>query len=206
MTRIIFVRHGQTEWNVLGKFQGQTDVKLTPLGLKQAQKAAAWLADEKIAAVYASDLERSMHTAACIAALHNLKVQPLKQVREIFFGDWEGMRYDEIEKRWPKEIKQLFHEAGKLRIPHGETFQAVIDRAIPAIDTLAKQHQNKTIVLVSHGAALRSILGYYMHIPLDYIWSIRQDNTAINRLFFGDDGRVIVELLNSTVHLKELQT
>lgn len=202
MTRIILVRHGQTEWNILGRFQGQTDVKLTPLGLSQAEKAAVRLAGEDIAAVYASDLDRAMTTAECIAAKHGLKAIPFKPVREIFFGDWEGLSYDEIKKEWPDEIDKLFNKASRLVIPKGETFQQLVDRAVPAINTLAQQYQHKTIVIVSHGAALRSIIGHYLHIPLDYIWAIKQDNTAINYLVFCDDGRVIVELLNSTEHLK----
>ncbi len=201
MTKILLVRHGQTEWNTTGRFQGQSDIELTKTGVEQAEKAAAYLADEAICAVYASDLKRATETARRIGARHALFVSPLPALREIFFGDWEGLTYEEIKKDWPDEIDRMFSAPSTLAIPHGETFRDVAARAVPAVDALAKKHEGKTILLVSHGATIRTIIGHYLHMPLDFIWSLCQDNTAINRLSF-DGGRVVVELLNSTEHLK----
>jgi alpha-ribazole phosphatase len=202
MTRVILIRHGQTEWNISGRFQGQTDISLTALGIEQAKKAAEYLKNEPLAAVYASDLTRAMETGRQIAAKHNLEVKPLAELREINFGKWEGMSYDEIKEKWQGEIDKLFGRVSELNIPEGENFRAVIDRAVPAIAKLIKKHDGQTIALISHGAVLRAVLGHYLNMPLDNIWSIRQDNTAINRLMFCDDGRAIIELLNSTAHLE----
>lgn len=87
MTKIIYIRHGQTEWNVAGKYQGQTDVALTPLGVEQAAALARFFPVDHIDAIYSSDLSRAMATAGAVAERFGLTVQPRKELRELFFGD-----------------------------------------------------------------------------------------------------------------------
>ena len=122
MTKIIFVRHGQTEWNVLGRYQGQTDVALSPLGIEQAEKLAAHFPVDKIEAVYSSDLARAMKTASCVADRFGLTVEPRPELRELNFGDWEGLTYDEIVAKWPDALQNFFQHPDVLEIPHGESF------------------------------------------------------------------------------------
>ena len=92
MTKIIYVRHGQTEWNTAGRYQGQSDVELTAAGREQAAKLAAHFPVEKVHAVYSSDLKRALETAACIAEVKGLEVQPRAALRELSFGDWEDRK------------------------------------------------------------------------------------------------------------------
>ena len=107
MTKLIIVRHGQTLWNLERKYQGHSDIALTDTGLKQAQAVAERLAEEAVAAVYASDLSRAYKTAGYIAAKHNLTVHTVPELREIKFGDWEGLTYEEISVRWPGLLGKL---------------------------------------------------------------------------------------------------
>ena len=122
--------------------------------------------------------------------------------RELSFGAWEGLTYHEIASQWPKEANQLFTAPDELHIPNGETFQALQKRAMDKIDMLYKAHVNQTVGIFAHGAINKTILAGLMHIPLHYLWSLRQDNTAVNILRL-EDGYVSVELLNSTAHLSD---
>lgn len=201
MTKLILIRHGKTTWNLSGRYQGQTNTELSLEGIEQAKKIATRLRMEKIDQIYSSDLSRAYQTAKHIAHYHSLTVQKEYSLREIDFGQWEGLTYDQIEQTWPQELHLLFTNASQANIPGGETIQALTNRLSSKIDQLVSQNEHKTIVVVSHGMAIRSIIAHYLHIPIDFVWSIRQDNTAINILSFYDH-KAVLELLNDTCHIK----
>lgn len=204
MTRIIFVRHGQTLWNQELKYQGHTDIALTDQGIRQADLAAKRLSREQIAAVYSSDLSRAFLTAERIAAQFGLPVASFAQLREFRFGDWEGLTYDQIQKRWPDEAEQFVHSPGHVQIPGGETYSEVQERMEQLVLELVKKHDGQTIVIVSHGAAIRAVLCAALHMPLDYVGAIRQDNTAVNIVeYYGE--QAIVTLVNDIHHLDETE-
>src|SRR5471030_1360513 len=105
-TRIFLIRHGATELTAEDRFAGSTDVKLSDEGRGQAARLADRLSLQKIAAVYASDMSRTLETARILAAPHKLEVQPRPGLREISHGRWEGMTRQEVETAWPEEAKQ----------------------------------------------------------------------------------------------------
>lgn len=205
MTKVILVRHGQTLWNLEMKYQGHCDIALTDKGIQQAELAAGRLADENISAVYASDLNRAFKTAQCIAAKHDLSVTAIPELREINFGDWEGMTFegisDPINNHWSEEMTKVFSHPGDAQIPGGETFRQVKERAILALNQLVAAHPNQTIVVVSHGGTIRTVLCALLDINLNNLWKIKQDNTAINMLEYFDE-QVFVSLVNDVHHLK----
>ncbi len=203
-TKLILVRHGQTVWNLELKYQGHSDIALTELGRKQAEMVAARLAPEKIKAVYASDLSRALVTAETIAAVHNLAVLTDANLREIGFGEWEGLTHDGIYAKWPDIISKFFTNPDEVQIPGGETFRDVKERAAKTIDSLVMRHNGDTIVVVSHGGTIRAILCAVLNIHLNHVWNIRQDNTAVNIIEYCD-GRPIVTLMNDTHHLQPLR-
>ena len=182
MTKIIFVRHGQTEWNVLGRYQGQTDIALSPLGIEQAEKLAAHFPVDKVEAVY----------------------EPRPELRELNFGDWEGLTYDEIVAKWPDALNNFFQHPDVLEIPHGESFPKLRERALDAVEKIVACHPNQTVAVFAHGAILRTILTAALHMDLKYVWTIRQFNTAVNIVTYTEHGTT-VELLNGTGHLKYAQ-
>lgn len=200
MTRIIFVRHGQTAWNLELKYQGHTDTELSVLGLEQAKRVADRLAQEKISAVYASDLSRAFKTAEAIADLHSLAVMPMPGFREIKFGEWEGLTYEDIKAKWPDIIDRFFTHADEVAIPGGETFSQLKERASAAIEQITARHQGQTIAVVSHGGTIRTILCAALNIHLNYVWNIRQDNTAVSIVEYHKE-RPIVTLVNDIHHL-----
>lgn len=200
--RLILVRHGQTEWNAGGRYQGQSNVALSDTGRKQARFLAERFPVRQLDAIYTSDLDRAKETAECVGKRLGLTVCPEKAFRELSFGDWEGLTYQEISSRWPEEAEKLFTAPDELVIPHGETFRDLQKRALDKIYSLYEQHIDQTVAVFAHGAINKTILAGLMHIPLHYLWSLRQDNTAVNILRL-DDGYVMVELINSTSHLGE---
>ena len=201
MTKVIFIRHGQTEWNVTGRYQGQSDVKLTEEGKTQAEKLADNFPVAKVDAIYASDLCRAMVTAETIANKFGLKVQAEPAFRELSFGDWEGLTYQQIVDKWEEAMANFLQHPDVLEIPGGESFPAVQQRAMKRLNELIEKHDGQTIVVVAHGAVLRTMLTAALHMPLQYLWSIRQFNTAVNIVRYDSDANPTVELLNSTAHL-----
>lgn len=200
MTRIIFVRHGQTTWNLELKYQGHTDTDLSPLGIEQAKLVANRLAQEKIAAVYASDLSRAFETAEHIAVRHGVPVFQMPDLREIKFGEWEGLTYEAIKAKWPELIDNFLLKADEIEIPGGETFTQLKERVSLAIQHMTDRHAGQTIAVVSHGGTIRTILCAALNVPLNYVWNIRQDNTAVNIIEYYKE-RSIVTLMNDIHHL-----
>ncbi len=203
MTKIYLVRHGLTEWNVSGRFQGHSDVTLTEMGIQQAKCLAEYFPAEKIDAVYSSDLQRAALTASYIAKRFGCKVRETYKLREMNFGAWEGMTFDEIKTRWPFAEKQILFTPDEIKPPAGESFQEVEERASRTLEQITAAHTGENIVLVAHGAFLRTILTYVLHIPLRYVFRIRQGNTAVSRLMHGGD-HFTVDYVNNTAHLKHL--
>jgi len=201
LTKVIFIRHGQTEWNVTGRYQGQSDVQLTAEGHRQAEKLAADFPVDTVDAVYASDLQRAMVTAETIAQKFGLPVQAEPAFREVSFGKWEGLTYQQIVAEWEEGMTNFLQHPDILEIPGGETFPAVQKRATDKLQELVKKHDGQTIVVVAHGAVLRTMLTAALHMPLQYLWSIRQFNTAVNIVRYDEGANATVELLNSTAHL-----
>ena len=203
MTKIIYIRHGQTEWNIQGRYQGQTDVALSPLGIQQAEALARFFPAPHLDAIYASDLSRAMHTAEAVAQPFHLTVQPRKDLRELHFGDWEGCSLAAMEEGWPDLYRDFFRHPDKLQIPGGETFPHLQARATACIAELCRAHEGQTIAVVAHGAILRTILCAALHIDLQYVWTIRQFNTAVSIVRYENEEGAwpTVELMNSTAHL-----
>ena len=202
MTKLILVRHGQTEWNADGRYQGQSDVPLAAEGAAQAEALAAHFPVEHLDAIYSSDLQRARVTAEIVAKRFGLEVQEEPAFREICFGAWEGLTFEQIVSRWPEAMANFLQHPDILEIPEGESFEQVRARAFPRMLELVKEHEphDHVIAIFAHGAVLRTLLTSIMHISLQYVWTLRQFNTAVNIVRY-DDGWPTVELLNSTSHI-----
>lgn len=201
MLRLLLVRHGETEWNKLLRYQGHTQTPLSEAGRQQAKALSKRLAKEKIDAFYSSDLKRAMETAEIIAAPHQMNVTGRPEFREIKFGAWEGLTYKEIIEKYPQEMGEWQVRPSVTRIPEGEILTEVNERAMAGIEQIKKDHSDQTILLVAHGGVTRVILCSILGISLDAIWKIKQDNTALNIIEFYDD-KAILCLLNDANHIR----
>jgi len=176
MTRLWLIRHGQTDWNLTGRWQGQAaDAPgLNDTGYAQALTVHEQLKGIKISAIYSSDLLRARQTADLIAESLGLPVTLEPRLREINLGVWEGMPSDEIEAKYPQELAQRALDPFHTRAPNGESPQDVVERVLAAVNEIASRHPNESVVIVGHGVSLAVIICHtqgfsmedvYQHIP-----------------------------------------
>jgi probable phosphoglycerate mutase len=191
-TRIIAIRHGETAWNVDTRIQGHLDIPLNDTGLWQAQRVAAALAGESIAAVYASDLKRAHTTAGAIAQVAGRGVVAHTGLRERSFGVFEGKTFNEIDAAWPDDA-----QAWRKRVPDwapqgGESLLTLRERIAQTAQALAERHMGEQIVLVAHGGVLdvlyRIATGQELQAPRT--WQL--GNASINRLLWTPQGFSLV--------------
>lgn len=201
-----FVRHGQTVWNLNGKYQGSTDVPLSETGVRQAELAARWFDGKTFDAIYTSPLDRAKKTAEALAVRHAMTPIVMPEFQEICFGEWEGLTYDEIEARWPGAVESLYRTPDTLRIEGGETFQEVQERTMRGMRRLIAQGDGKTYVIVSHGAAIRTILCGMLELPLHLAWHFCQGNANISCIHYYGEHQSWLYLLNSQEHLHPLES
>ena len=161
-TRILLVRHGETDWNAAGRWQGHAPVPLNATGLRQSAALGRYLAAQRIwsiAAVYSSDLPRAMQTARAIADALGLAVRSDERWREKDLGHWQGLTREEVE-RWDGERYARYRANWPhAPIPGGESPLELTARARAALDAIAARHHGQTVVVVSHGGTISALLG-----------------------------------------------
>ncbi len=195
-TRIIAVRHGETDWNVDTRIQGQLDIDLNARGRWQAERVGAALAEEPIARIYSSDLARAHATAQAIArhahAPQAREVQLHTGLRERGFGTFEGQTYAQIEARWPEESSRWRRRDPDFAPPGGETPLQVHARVAHTLQALASQHLGEQIVLVAHGGVMDMLyrLATQQSVGAPRTWTL--GNAAINRLLWTPDAVTLV--------------
>ncbi|MEW5719649.1 MAG: histidine phosphatase family protein [Chloroflexota bacterium] len=201
-TRFILIRHGQTEWNRgAERFRGRADIPLNDLGHAQAQKIAARLAREKIAAIYASPQQRTRHTAQPLADALQLPVQPHPNLLDIDVGALEGMTIAEAQQAFPDVMAQWLTAPGAAKFPKGEAFKKMRTRIIALLDELAPKHDGATLALVSHRVVCCAMLCVVLGIEPNGLWRIQQDNACVNFFEKREQG-FVVTLMNDTRHLE----
>ena len=202
MTRIILVRHGETEWNRVERFRGRADIPLNGTGLLQAQAAGKRIADEwKPVAIYTSPLSRAIRTAEAVAWHFGLRIQIHQGLVDIDYGQWQGLTPDEARQRWPDIVNSWYNAPHIAQIPGGETLDNLRSRALGVVNEMAALHEGQTIVLVSHTVINRIILLGVLGLGNDRFWRLRQDTCAIN-VFEVEGGVFTLGSLNDTYHLR----
>jgi len=199
--KVILVRHGESIANSKGIHQGQrVDTSLSEKGKEQAIKAAQALKNEKIEAIYSSDLKRAMETAQEIAKLHNLKVIPDKRLREFDSGDFTHLkdRWDRFVKLKDSESKRLGIESYEVKIPGGESELDHFHRVRDFFREI-KNHKGN-IVLVGHGGTNKLFFGAAESVPREEMYSVPQDNSAISVVELTKKGNKIIKV-NDIKHL-----
>lgn len=201
MTRIILVRHGETTWNVEGRYQGQEDTPLSERGLKQGHLLAEGLRHIPIDLCIASPLQRAFQTCQFCAELHNLLVKTDERLMEINHGTWEGMLAKDIQTQDPETYHQWHTTPHLVRMPKGgETLEDVRKRVRQAFDDYVATYPNQTILVAAHDAVNKAIICDLLGIGMEHFWQVKQDNTCINVLEYSE-GTWRVVLLNSTNHM-----
>jgi broad specificity phosphatase PhoE len=200
-TRVFMVRHGATVVSAEDRFAGATDVELSDEGREQTRRLAERLSHEKIAAVYASPLGRTLETAKILAAPHKLEVQTRNGFREISHGHWEQMTRREVEEKFPDEAAEWEKDPYTFAPLGGESGLAVTARALPALIELVREYPGKNILVVSHKATIRLLLSSLLGFdPRRYRDNLDQKPAALNIVDFRDPTRARLTLFNDTSH------
>lgn len=202
-TRLILIRHGETAWNRATRIQGHTDIPLSPLGLAQAQRLARALADEPLAAIYASDLSRARQTADALARVHGLPVRFDAALRERAFGRFEGLSWEEIGERYPEDAARWRRREPDFAVGGGESLSVFSDRCKAAVGRAAAAHPGQSIAVVAHGGVLDCLYRAATGLALDAPRSWQLGNATINRLLATADGFALVGW-NDDHHLADL--
>jgi len=203
-TLVFLVRHGQSRGNAEGRFGGHTDTPLSPRGRKQAKAAAGVLAKEKLTAIYASDLVRSLETAMPLSKLTTLDVQAAAEFRERSVGVMEGLTFEEAAEQHPEQYAALLQRDFEHVLLGGESYRQTLDRAARKLDEAIATHQGGRIAIFTHTGTI-CILALHLMGALDApelkpVW-IHSSNCGISRFDVRDDGYVRVAAINDTRHL-----
>jgi probable phosphoglycerate mutase len=200
-TRIFLIRHGATVLTTEDRFAGATDVELSDEGREQAQRLAERLSAERITAIYASPLGRTVETASIIAQPHGLEVVRRDGLREISHGRWEQMTRREVEEKFPEEAAAWEEDPYTFAPAGGESGLAVTARALPVLIEIIRAHRSDYVAVVSHKATIRLLLSSLLGFdPRRYRDNLDQSPAALNIVDFRDPGRARLTLFNDTSH------
>ena len=192
MTELILIRHGETDWNVQGRFQGQIDVPLNAVGRRQAELMAERLAQERVDVFYSSDLLRTRQTAAPAAAKLALEAAMDAALREQHFGILEGMSFDEVQARHPDELAAWMRHDPDYALPEGESVRVFHARVVGAVRALAARHPGQRLAIVTHGGVLDMIFRTVHALPLVGPRTCPIPNAGLNHLRLRGDELEIV--------------
>jgi phosphoserine phosphatase len=205
--RLLLVRHGETEWNRQGRFQGQIDVPLNENGSLQAQKASQFLKEVAFDFAVSSSMSRPKQTAEIILQPHNhVKLELQDGLREISHGLWEGKFEKEIEQEFPGELHRWRTFPATVQMPEGENLQQVWERSVATWQIIVQSaidKQFQTGLVVAHDATNKALLCSILGLPLDNFWNFRQGNGAVSVIDYpsGLSGLPVLQAMNITAHL-----
>ena len=201
MSKLLLVRHGRTKLHHDERFWGKTDVELSDIGIKQAEKLRDRLAKEKITAIYSSELSRARLTAETIAASHKMDVQICPELNECNFGYVEGLTFTEIQQLHPQLAKTLSGFDTLAQFPGGESFSD-LDRRVQSFLKRLKEHKDKdTVLIVAHGGTLLLMICHLLKIDIKNWRKMRLGLASLTVIDTYPQG-VIMSSLNDVSHLK----
>ena len=167
-TRLVFVRHGQSLGNQRGIFLGHTNMDLSELGYAQAESVSQYIYENyTVSRIYSSDLMRACHTVAPLARRLHLDIEPLKTLREIKAGSWEGMSFDAIAQKYPHEHRMWATRIGLAECPNGERVADLRERIATAVAKIASENCGETVCIGSHATPLRMLMTMWNDLPLE---------------------------------------
>jgi broad specificity phosphatase PhoE len=199
--RLYLVRHGESTWNREHRIQGQLDPPLSELGRHQAELLGRRLAGRSFAGFYASDLKRAFETAVYIGSLVGIDPQPDPGLREIFLGDWEGMRTDEIANRFPEAWARWVEEPDWDVVPGGEGAVPFENRVAAALDQIFSRHAAGNVLVVTHGGVIQVGLHRVVGKPSRGLFPFKIQNASIS-VIEKRNGRMVIAGVNDVAHLE----
>ena len=204
-SRIFLIRHGETNWNKEGRFQGQIDIPLNENGKDQARKTSQYLSNVFFNKAFSSSMHRPYETAQIILQNNkDLEIEKIDSLIEISHGLWEGKLEVEIREKWPNLLKNWHEKPEEVIMPEGESIQDVSERSIEAFNKIClSQKDNDLTLLVAHDAVNKTLICKILGISCSNIWMIKQGNGGITVIdLFNDPSKApVISALNLTTHL-----
>jgi probable phosphoglycerate mutase len=197
----MLVRHGQSTWNREHRIQGQLDPPLSAEGRRQAELVGRRLVGRRIEGFYASDLKRAWETAQAIGAAIGLAPEPAPGLREIFLGEWEGLRTDELAERFPDAWARWNEEPDWDLVPGGEGAALFEGRVAAALDAISARHTHGNVLAVTHGGVIQVALHRVVGRPSHGLFPFKIQNASIS-VIETRDGRMIIDGTNDVGHLE----
>jgi alpha-ribazole phosphatase len=195
MTRLWLIRHGEPAEEARHRCYGSLDVGLSETGRAQMAQVAEYLKTDPVAAIYTSPRSRALESARILAVVPSCPIEIVADLREIDFGDFEGLPYDAIAARYPDLYRQWMETPTKVRFPNGEIFSEMRDRVLRAFETIQRERKGQTVAIVSHGGVNRILIAWTLQVADNCLFRLAQDYAAINLLAFMD-GLPSLQLLN----------
>lgn len=205
--RLILVRHGESEWNRIGRYQGQRDAPLSELGLRQAEALATRLANETFDAIYASPLQRAKRTGEAIAQ-HHPAVPFIEDqaLLEIDHGDWQGLYASEVRERFGEQLDEWRTFPTRCQMPNGESFSNILKRVLNFRERISREHGGDTMVVVStHDVVIKILIADALGMHMDRINRLWITNASISVVEYTHDLPFLVSL-SEACHLGHLET
>lgn len=201
-TRLYLIRHGETEWNRGGRYQGWTDIELSEEGQQQAKLLAKRFIHMPLDVIYVSPLKRAMATALPIAEEKGLPLIVNEYFKEINFGEWEGHTVEELKEKYGKPYMDFFDDPFAHPMPGEGSFHKVAERAMVGFEEIMKKHKGERVAIVSHGGLLRVFMVALLGLDLNMYRKMWLTNTSISMIDIHDEGGKLLMTLNDKAHLE----
>jgi broad specificity phosphatase PhoE len=202
--RLIFIRHGETPWNVTLQYQGQGNVPLNERGREQARRAAERLRRLDVVALYSSDIVRAWETAAIVGAAIGREPVAAPEIREIDVGQWEGHTPEELYRRFPDHMAEYKRDPARTVRLGGESYAQLQARALVFLTRIQERHaQGEVVAAVSHGGTIRAILCHVIGLDLALFGRMWLDNGSLTEFRYGRNGWRL-QRLNDAAHVEEM--
>ena len=181
--KLIFIRHGQTDWNVQGKIQGSYDSELNATGIEQAMSLSEKLfnLNYKFSKIYSSPQKRALKTAEILSKSSNVDYISVKDLQEMNMGKWEGLSWKEVEENYPNEYKEWHLNRRYTKTPDGESYQDMLERVLKAIHKIINEN-NEDVVIVSHSAVIMCLQCYVTNTPFNDMLKFKTKNATITEI------------------------
>lgn len=197
MVKLILVRHALTVDNQKSRLSGHIDSSISEEGKEQIDKITNYLKDFDIDKIYTTTSSRTKDTVKKLSELKSIEIIEKESLKEISFGDFEGLTFDEIKDKYPKEFQDMIEKGYEYKYPNGESLIDSYNRVCTELDNIISDCDNQTILICSHGGTIRNIITYLISNSYKYHWNFKIDNGSVTILEV-QDGFTVITAMNNT--------
>lgn len=188
--KLYLIRHGQTDWNVLGKIQGSTDIELNETGISQAEELSKKILEDnyKFFKIYSSPQKRAVKTAEILSKATNIEYIAVDALAEINLGEWEGLSWAEVKEKHIQEFDKWYKNRRHTKAPMGESYEDMLQRVLKEMCKIIKENKND-VAIITHSAIVMCMQCYLTNTPFDKMTKFKAENTSIIEI----DGDLVME-------------